>query len=424
MARAHDRLGFVLGQQGRTVEAVERFREAVRLDPKLADAHYHLGATLWWMGQRPTHWHHCAGPSSCGPITPRRSTTSAWCCGNSETLTRPCGICGKRFDSNPSIRGGAHAAGRGPAGARRPGRRRGGARARHWRSIRRSRMRRTASDWYGCSWGRGTRRLRLFNAILARNPDNETARHNLGTVFMHKGDLKTAVEVYQELTRRNPYNAEAFYNLGLALKQQDDFAGGGNGADAGHGARFNAAGSAVYAGRGVVADRSCESRPSRRSVRRSRRSRTTPRPTTCSAPSCRQQGRTDEALAEFRKSIELQPESAEAYLSLGQLLQRRGEARRVSAALREAERLNRVKADEQAAAFALNRGVEKLGRGDVAGAIVDLREAVRLGPDLPRAHYQLALALRRQGAQRRGTSAFRRGAATRTLPRGAQVELT
>ena len=48
MARAHDRLGFVLGQQGRTVEAVEHFREAVRLDPKLADA-LSPGATLWWM---------------------------------------------------------------------------------------------------------------------------------------------------------------------------------------------------------------------------------------------------------------------------------------------------------------------------------------------------------------------------------------
>ena len=120
----------------------------------------------------------------------------------------------------------------------------------------------------------------------------------------------------------------------------------------------------------------------------------------------RQQGHTDQALAEFRKSIELQPESAEAYLSLGQLLQRRGDAAASSAALKEAERLNRVKADEQAAAFALNRGVEKLGRGDVAGAIVDLREAVRLGPRLPRAHYQLALALRRQGAHSEARAHF------------------
>jgi Tfp pilus assembly protein PilF len=66
--------------------------------------------------------------------------------------------------------------------------------------------------------------------------------------------------------------------------------------------------------------------------------------------------------------------------------------------LKRAERLNQLKADEQSAAFALQRGVEKLGKGDVPGAIVDLEEAVRLGPKLPRAHYQLAIALRRQGA--------------------------
>src|SRR3954468_7488525 len=47
-APAHDRLGFVLGKQGATAEAIGEFRTAVSLDPKLADAQYHLGATLWW----------------------------------------------------------------------------------------------------------------------------------------------------------------------------------------------------------------------------------------------------------------------------------------------------------------------------------------------------------------------------------------
>ena len=70
-----------------------------------------------------------------------------------------------------------------------------------------------------------------------------------------------------------------------------------------------------------------------------------------------------------------------------------------SAALAEAERLNAQKADEQAAAFALSRGADKLRQGDVRAAIVELKDAVRLAPHLARAHYQLALALRRQGAQ-------------------------
>src|SRR5829696_5373745 len=45
MARACDRLGFALGQLGRTAEAIARFRQAAAMAPQLFDAHYHLGAT-------------------------------------------------------------------------------------------------------------------------------------------------------------------------------------------------------------------------------------------------------------------------------------------------------------------------------------------------------------------------------------------
>src|SRR5215470_6316909 len=51
LAVAHDRLGFVHGLQGRTADAIAGFERARALDPKLFDAQYHLGATLWWTGQ-------------------------------------------------------------------------------------------------------------------------------------------------------------------------------------------------------------------------------------------------------------------------------------------------------------------------------------------------------------------------------------
>ena len=52
-----------------------------------------------------------------------------------------------------------------------------------------------------------------------------TARINLGSALMQRGDLAAAVTVLRDVTRLQPANAEARYNLGLALKQQDDFAG-------------------------------------------------------------------------------------------------------------------------------------------------------------------------------------------------------
>jgi Flp pilus assembly protein TadD len=122
----------------------------------------------------------------------------------------------------------------------------------------------------------------------------------------------------------------------------------------------------------------------------------------------RQQGNNADALSAFRRTIELQPRSAEAHLSVGQLLERQGDSTAASAALAEAERLNKQKADEQAAAFAVNRGTDKLRKGDVPGAVVELKEAVRLAPQLARAHYQLALALRQQGADRDARAHFAR----------------
>ena len=113
----------------------------------------------------------------------------------------------------------------------------------------------------------------------------------------------------------------------------------------------------------------------------------------------RQQGAAADAIAQFRRTIVLEPCTAEAHLSLGQMLERSGDTAGASAALAEAERLHAQTADEQAAAFALSRGADKLRGGEVRAAIVELQDAVRLAPQLARAHYQLALALRRQGAQ-------------------------
>ncbi len=111
----------------------------------------------------------------------------------------------------------------------------------------------------------------------------------------------------------------------------------------------------------------------------------------------RQQGATSEALAEFRATIKYQPTSAEAHLSLGQMLQQSGDAGGAATAFAEAERLNRKKADAQASTFAVGVGLGKLKAGDIAGAIERFREAIRLAPENPQAHYQLALALQRTG---------------------------
>src|SRR5262249_16130102 len=114
----------------------------------------------------------------------------------------------------------------------------------------------------------------------------------------------------------------------------------------------------------------------------------------------------DAALAELREAIRLNPLSAEAQTTLGQMLQAKRDPDGAAQAFAEAERLNKLKADAQVAAFAVNAGVAAINRQDIAGAIEKFREAARLAPDNAQAHYQLALALRRAGRQDEARAEF------------------
>jgi Flp pilus assembly protein TadD len=83
---------------------------------------------------------------------------------------------------------------------------------------------------------------------------------------------------------------------------------------------------------------------------------------------------------------------------IGQILTSAHDAAGAAEAFTEPRRLNRITADSQAAVFAVNAGLERLKRNDLAGAIAKFREAIRLSPDSAQAHYRLALGLHRRGA--------------------------
>ena len=101
-----------------------------------------------------------------------------------------------------------------------------------------------------------------------------------------------------------------------------------------------------------------------------------------------------EQLADRYDLPRLRPLSAEAFLSLGQILRQQGDAAGSAAALAEADRLNKLKAADQAATFAVSAGRKKMDAVELPGAIAQFREAVRLSPEHAQAQYQLGLALR------------------------------
>jgi tetratricopeptide (TPR) repeat protein len=103
-------------------------------------------------------------------------------------------------------------------------------------------------------------------------------------------------------------------------------------------------------------------------------------------------GRLDEAIAEHRTVIRLQPDYSKAHYNLGAALEDRGRLEESIAAYREAIRLNKDFSDAHSS---LSFVLKRLGKLDEA--IAECREAVRSGPDSPVAHNNLGNALFAKG---------------------------
>ncbi|HEV3120832.1 MAG TPA: tetratricopeptide repeat protein [Isosphaeraceae bacterium] len=112
----------------------------------------------------------------------------------------------------------------------------------------------------------------------------------------------------------------------------------------------------------------------------------------CLGDALREAGKTDEAIAEIRTSIGLKPDVAEARSSLGDLLREQGNLTEAAIEYRAAIRLRPDDAWTHH-----NLGFALLGQGKVDEAIAEFREAIRTQPDLPPAHSSLAFALRQTG---------------------------
>ena len=91
----------------------------------------------------------------------------------------------------------------------------------------------------------------------------------------------------------------------------------------------------------------------------------------------KQEGRLDQALAEFRQALKYEPDSAEAHLSIGQVLRQQNDLAGADQAFAAADRLNKRKADAQAAAFASSGRRQPLKRPEEAPTAVEPPERGR-----------------------------------------------
>ncbi|MGD0651500.1 MAG: tetratricopeptide repeat protein [Verrucomicrobiia bacterium] len=121
------------------------------------------------------------------------------------------------------------------------------------------------------------------------------------------------------------------------------------------------------------------------------------------------QGKTAEAIAEYRASLEIDPDNVEAHYNLGNALASQGKVAEAIAEYRASLEIN----PDNVEAYN-NLGLVLAGQGKTAEAIAEYQAALRIKPDLAPTHNNLANTLVRQGRLPEAVAEYR--AALRIKP--------
>jgi tetratricopeptide (TPR) repeat protein len=117
-----------------------------------------------------------------------------------------------------------------------------------------------------------------------------------------------------------------------------------------------------------------------------------------------------EAAEALRQAIRLDPDFAGAHTTLAAILRQLGDSAGAAAESKAGAEIVNQKNNLQAATFATNSGRRLLGAGDLDGAISQFRTAIRVMPSYALAHYELGLALSQRGLKDEAGGEYRKAA--------------
>jgi len=103
-------------------------------------------------------------------------------------------------------------------------------------------------------------------------------------------------------------------------------------------------------------------------------------------------GQFDEAIAHFRKAVEIRPNFAQARFNLGNALMNAGQ---VEQAIAEFRKATSIEPDHAAAHSNLGIALDRIGQ--FADAVAELEKAIQINPDSAEAHNSLGIVLARHG---------------------------
>jgi len=195
--------------------------------------------------------------------------------------------------------------------------------------------------------GKNPKAISEFQEAVSLDPQNARFRHALGNVYLREGKIEGAISEFQEAVRINPRFSEALNDLGVAYLRQQSWE------------------AAIGAFRRALANPRYMS-PERAYVNLGNIYHT--------------QGRYELAAEEFRRLIDILPQSPDGYFLLGRTLLAEGKAQ---PALEQLERA--VKLDGTISIFHLELGKAQLRLGMQAEARESFRRVFELTPVGPEA---------------------------------------
>ncbi len=231
----------------------------------------------------------------------------------------------------------------------------------------------------------------LWADTVAKCPDNDRARNNLGNVLAREGDLAGAIAQYEAVLRLRPESADTHFNFGNALR------------------RLGRTGEAI-----AHYERALAANPRMPDAR------------TALGTALEEAGRGDEAVAHYEQALRLDPGYPDAHNRLGIALAKAGRGPEAIAHFEQALRgkpaspeirgnlgralvaANRVpeaveqfrlvvKASPSSAVAHNDLGMVLCMAGRAPESVVHFQEALRLNPNQPRVHLNLAIALEESG---------------------------
>jgi Flp pilus assembly protein TadD len=107
------------------------------------------------------------------------------------------------------------------------------------------------------------------------------------------------------------------------------------------------------------------------------------------------------AISEFRTAIDLDPNLTEARANLSQALQKAGRKQEAQQASEELRKVNSEASNVGQSMILVQTASDHMNKGEFSEAVHALQEALSLTPTFTEAQYQLALALRRLGEDKK-----------------------